>query len=227
MSKLISYLGGMSNGYFVVGSKGAVAVDTGAVEGEDAFLGYCSAAGIRPEDIRLIVLTHGHVDHFFNLPAMKKLTGAPILCHQEAARYLREGLLPDVVGRTDLGRAILARQEEEGPPCDHAPKAEPDILIDGVYDLHEWGVDGKLIPTPGHSKGCISLVLDSGEAIVGDLYAEPEGSGVPGPAFFTYPGGTDGEVLESIQKLLDLGVQMFYSGHGGPFPRKLVEQTLV
>ena len=226
MTKVIPYTSGMSNGYFVIGFGGAIAVDTGSVEGETTVLELCEAAGLRPEELRLLIITHGHVDHFYNLPAMKRVTGAPVLCHTAAGRYLREGLLPDVTGRTDRGRAILAVQDKEGPPLDHAPQIEPDILINDVYDLDPWGVAGKLIPTPGHSDGCISVVLDNGAAIVGDLYAAPAGTNDGGMAFFTYPGGRFEEAQESLQRLLDMGVQIFYSGHGGPYSRKEVERAL-
>jgi hydroxyacylglutathione hydrolase len=36
-------------------------------------------------------------------------------------------------------------------------------------DLLEFGVDGRIVHTPGHTSGSISLLLDSGEAFVGDL----------------------------------------------------------
>ncbi|EHJ51639.1 hypothetical protein [Streptococcus macacae] len=32
------------------------------------------------------------------------------------------------------------------------------------------GITGEVISTPGHSEDSVSLVLDSGEAVVGDLY---------------------------------------------------------
>jgi len=36
--------------------------------------------------------------------------------------------------------------------------------------LKDLGIDGEIIYTPGHSEDSISLVLDQGFAIVGDLY---------------------------------------------------------
>lgn len=228
MTKLISYPGGMSNGYFLIGSKGAAAVDTGCVESEDFFLDQCARAGLRPEDIKLIVITHGHVDHFFNLPAMKKLTGAPVLCHREAARFIEQGLPPeeDLVARTPTGAAILKKQAEEGPPCDHIPSAPVDITIDGDYDLHGYGIDGRLLCTPGHSRGCLSVVLDDGNAIVGDLFAAVAGTSEGGTPYFKYKGAHFSEALDSLNRLLAAGVTLFWSGHGGPFPRELVEQCV-
>ncbi|MFO7633107.1 MAG: MBL fold metallo-hydrolase, partial [Caldilinea sp.] len=42
-------------------------------------------------------------------------------------------------------------------------------LIDGDFDLRSFGVDGRVFATPGHTPGSISILLDSGDAIVGDL----------------------------------------------------------
>jgi glyoxylase-like metal-dependent hydrolase (beta-lactamase superfamily II) len=228
MQKLISFQAGMSNAFYIVGEKGVIAVDSGADIGEEAFLDQCKNAGIEPGDIKLIIITHGHVDHFMNLPAMKAVTGAPILCHKDAAHFLINGEMPDVdiCGRTQFGIDLLEKQAKEGPPVAEAPKIDPDIIIDGEYDLNEWGVQGKIIHTPGHSRGCISVVLDSGEAIVGDLFAAEafhEDADMP---YFCYPGARFEEAQESVQKLLDLNVQILYSGHGNPSPRAYVIEHL-
>lgn len=137
-----------------------------------------------------------------------------------------KGRDPDVVGCTELGRAILERQMREGPPVDHVPKVMPDRIIgDEPFDLSGWGIAGKLIYTPGHSRGCISLVLEDGEAVVGDRFASPEGA-PPCPAFFTYPGGDSQEVYRSLELLLNMGVHTFYSGHGGCFSRDDVTDAI-
>jgi glyoxylase-like metal-dependent hydrolase (beta-lactamase superfamily II) len=221
MAKIFQYTLGISNGFFIFGDKGVIAVDTGLSEREEDFLAVCKKAGIKPTDIKLIIISHGHVDHFFNAVAMKKLTGAPLLCHRKASRFLMEGLSPDVRGRTAIGREILTRQAVEGDPCDHVPQVHPDIIIDCEYDLKPWGVDGKIIMTPGHSAGCMSVILDSGEALVGDIIAAPPETGIPGLAYFTYPGGTDQELFNSVNRILQQA-KIIYSGHGGPFEHDVI-----
>lgn len=225
MAKIFQYTLGISNGFFIFGSSGVIAVDTGLSESEEDFLKVCKEAGIKPSDIKLIVISHGHVDHFFNAAAMKRFTGAPLLCHKSAVRFLTEGIFPDVQGRTPIGKAILARQAVEGDPCDHVPTVRPDITIDSEYDLRPWGIDGKIIMTPGHSRGCISVILDSGEAIVGDIIAAPPETGIPGLAYFTYPGSTDEELFSSVEQILQQAT-IIYSGHGGPFEHDVVAKAL-
>ena len=48
--------------------------------------------------------------------------------------------------------------------------AENDLVVQGEtgYGLHDIGVPGKVIPTPGHTGDSISLIMDDGDAFVGD-----------------------------------------------------------
>lgn len=228
MTRLIMFQAGMSNAYYIIGDKGVIAIDTGANMGKDAVYQQCEAAGILPGDIKLIIITHGHADHFMNLPALKAVTNAEILCHENAAHFLINGELPDVdiAGRTAFGTALLKKQAREGGPVEAVPKINPDILMQDAYDLRPWGVEGKIYHTPGHSRGDISIVLDCGDAIVGDLFAAEafhEDSDMP---YFFYSGARFEEAQESVQKLLDLGVQMIYSGHGNPSDRTYVKMCL-
>lgn len=228
MQKVIPFQAGMSNAYYIIGDKGVAAVDSGADIGADAVRDQCKNAGIDPDDIKLIILTHGHVDHFLNLPALKEVTGAPVLCHKEAAHFLINGEMPDVdiAGRTQFGIDLLEKQAKEGPPVSGAPKIVPDIVIEDEYNLEEWGIKGKIVHTPGHSRGCISVILDTGEAIVGDLFAAEAFHDDADMPYFYYPGARFEEAQESVQKILDMNVNIFYSGHGKPSGREYVMERL-
>ena len=70
---------GVTNTYLVVGSEGAIWVDTGwDREGEaQARLDYWRGVGRPP--LEGIVVTHRHPPHWGNAPAMQRVTGAPII----------------------------------------------------------------------------------------------------------------------------------------------------
>lgn len=53
---------------------------------------------------------------------------------------------------------------------------KPDIVVTGDVDLSEYGIAGKIIHTPGHSPSSLSIILDNGEALVGDIVREEEPS---------------------------------------------------
>ena len=61
----------------------------------------------------------------------------------------------------------------------------PDILVDDVFGLSEYGISGKIIHTPGHSQGSMSIILDNGETLIGDMVRD-EGDGEIGLGMFSY-----------------------------------------
>jgi glyoxylase-like metal-dependent hydrolase (beta-lactamase superfamily II) len=78
-----------------------------------------------------------------------------------------------------------------------------------------------VVRTAGHTQGSISVVLPSGDALVGDLVAS--GILIGGlvrlghalrPPFEDDPQA----VSRSLLRLLDAGIERFYMGHGGPLP---------
>ena len=225
MIEVIQYTVGMSNGFFIRSGAAVIAVDSGGELGDDILPELCPRYSIPPRDISLLIVTHGHVDHFLNMGHMKTLTRAPILCHKQAERFLSEGLFPEAFGRNKLGREIMRQQEKDGPPISFVPTVEPDIVFEGEYDLNQWGIGGKIIETPGHSKCSTAIILDSGEAIVGDTIVQPPGTDTAGLAFLSDTEDNDAVLFASIRKILD-SAHTIYSGHGGPFPREAVEVAL-
>jgi glyoxylase-like metal-dependent hydrolase (beta-lactamase superfamily II) len=97
-------------------------------------------------------------------------------------------------------------------------------IIDADYDLNPFGIEGRVVPTPGHSRGSVSVILESGEAFVGDT-----GFNVPFVSRKSVfpPWAEDVAVLgESWKKLLLSGARMFYPGHGRPFDREKLRRSL-
>jgi len=220
--KIIKYTLGMSNGYFIIGDN-VVAVDGGSLLGAEPFLNVCRENGIVPEDITLIAVTHGHIDHIENLGVMRNLTGAPILCHRHAAKFLRYGLLPGGRARGEVGRKIMS-----GPPPKNPflPQVDPDLIFEGTLDLSTYGVNAYITQTPGHTRGCASIITADRQAIIGDILVDMH-IGAPTLAFLSeLPEDECNPVLfQTCEKLLELA-DTFYSGHGGPFTREEFEKAL-
>jgi len=159
--------------------------------GEDA-LEILSFAQELGGTIRLIVNTHGHGDHIGGNSALAKATGAPIAIGAKDAEMLGD---PWKNLSAPFGFNVTS------PPASK-------LLNDG--DELELGSGRlKVVGTPGHSPGGITLVGD-GFAIVGDLIFD----GSVGRTDF--PGGDMGTLLKSIDRsILTLPDPMvLLSGHG-------------
>ena len=103
-----------------------------------------------------------------------------------------------------------------------APPVTPDILIGEEMDLNKYGVDGKVIHTPGHTPGSLSVILPNGEFIVGDLIMR----GIFRFWQPNYPLFADDirQLNKSLKLVLRNKPTKIYCTHGGPFDAKAVLQ---
>jgi len=145
---------------------------------------------------------------------MKALSDAPVAVHALEAGALQTGRNAALVPNSLLARLAAPFLKLQKP----LPGVKPELLIDGAFDLGEYGVAGEILPTPGHTPGSLSVVLEGGEAIVGDLVM----GGVFRPRVPHLPmiASDVDHVRASIKALLDRGVTRFYAAHGGPFTAK-------
>ena len=228
MANVIQYPSGMSNGFFLVEGDAVIAVDGGALYGAEYVRKACSDAGIVPKQIRLIVASHAHVDHTCNLDELRKLSGAPIAVNKGGAQDMIEAKGPTVFPRNQIGDEIMEfAKSKGGMPDDYLPPITPDIVWDDLLDLHPFGISGKVIATPGHSLSDCCVILEDGQAIIGDLICQDEFThGAPTIAYFGYHPDRNkaNELLfPSLERLRNTGCTVFYSGHGGPFTREQFE----
>ena len=214
---------GIVNCHLVIGDQGCVLVDTGVPGSHRKIERALKAQGRDLKDIRLIVVTHAHMDHAGSAARLRELTGAPIVAHQGDLPYYQQRRPMSYcstgwVSRLFFRTGVIVRPYQA---------FTPDILLtDGqVLDLAPYGVAGRARPTPGHTAGSLSLELGSGDAMVGDLLA----SGVllgglvltqraKRPPFEDDPK----TVAWQLQQLVAGGMQTFHLGHGGPLPAKEV-----
>ena len=128
----------------------------------------------------LIVITHGHPDHYSAYREVKNALGSKVVLH-EADTWVAERL---------------------GLPV------EPDMHVDEGSVLKVGASEFKVLYTPGHSPGSISLLGD-GLIFTGDTLFRM------GYGRTDLPGGSYEALVESIRRLLalDEGLRV-YPGHG-------------
>lgn len=208
---------GMVNAHLIRGPRGCVLVDAGRPGSEHKIGKALAREGLSFRAIKLIVITHAHVDHAGGAARLRELSGAPIVAHEGDLRHLRRELPMTFCATGWFGRLFLRTrlmyQPYEG--------FTPDLLLSGLAELslEAYGVHGVVRHTPGHTAGSISVELGTREALVGDLIA----SGIllggiartghaKRPPFEDDPGAT----ARALLTLVDSGVQRYYMGHGGP-----------
>jgi hydroxyacylglutathione hydrolase len=202
---------GHASVFFIQTEHGQILVDAGMPGDPETLDEVFATAGVDPSTIGLIVVTHGHMDHMGLTAYAKEITGAKVLCHQSLSGKLASGEIEDSVAQNMMGRFInfmAGIQEVTGGGDIEGVQA--DILVDDSFDLSEYGLSGKVVHTPGHSRGSLSIALDNGEALIGDMVRD-DGDGEIGPGMFY----EDKEALvESLEEVVLFDSRTIYLSHG-------------
>ena len=207
-----------SNAYLVVGTR-PILVDTGSRGDAPAIVVGCAAAGVGIRDLALILHTHVHSDHFGNTADLATEAGCPVAYHPGDRPLAVRGNNGPLRGVGLRGR-ILARVVNNLPFRSRAADVDAD---DGMR-LDEFGITGSVLHTPGHTPGSISVVLDSGDAIIGDVimggYAG--GSIRPTKPNFHYFSDDLAAAMASVDRVLAMTTGRLFVGHGGPLSHEAV-----
>ena len=146
--------------------------------------------------VKVVVLTHGHIDHITALKEVKEATGAEVAVHEsESLHGGRGGVLNSVLG------FMSGLSFSPPPPPDRSLKGGDSIDIGDLHFL--------VLHTPGHSPGGICL-LGEGVVFTGDTLFNF------GIGRTDFPGCSHSQIMDSIHtKLMVLpDTTVVYPGHG-------------
>lgn len=148
---------------------------------------------LRGYDLKAILLTHGHFDHFYGASELKELTGAPIYAYKDEAQVLAD---------TYYNRSAVWAEPRT---------LTPDYLFDDGEECELAGLKFRVIHTPGHTVGsCCFYFEDEGVLIAGDtLFFESYGRTDLGT-------GSSAAIMRSLRDILfKLPPEtVVYPGHG-------------
>lgn len=208
------------NSWLIMNGDHSILVDAGYSGKINDFEHFLVENGLKPRDVKLIVMTHAHFDHACGLREIKELTGGKVVVNEYDAGFLNEGFCPIPKGTrwysgilSWLGRHLLFG-------IGKYTAVKPDIVLKIKLDLNRYGIDGYILPTPGHTAGSQSLIIGE-HAFVGDTMFGMFRNTVFPPFADDVPA-----LLKSWQYLLDTGCEKFYPGHGKVIDRETLERTL-
>ncbi len=201
----------LSNAYLILEEK-PILVDSGSPGEELKIISALAEHGIKLKDLSLIIHTHIHGDHVGSTNALLELANIPVGFHQADLPFVEGANNGELTG-IGLRGNIMARFFAEGNF--DPPKQDVD-LIDG-FRTDSYGAAGKILHTPGHTAGSISIVLDDGNAIIGDLLMGGYIGGAlfPHKPMYHYFADDLTAVNQSIHKVLQEDAHTLFVGHGG------------
>lgn len=211
-------LAGRSHVFLLSDGKSHVLIDTSPPRKWSILRDRLEKLHIRQLD--LLLLTHTHFDHAGNAKKIKNTFGARVAVHRTEKEFLQKGLNHFPEGTNPLTGFLvdyLGTRLSSGfnfPPC------EPDVLIDSVWDLKDLGFHAYVLPTPGHTLGSVSLIIDDEIALVGDAMFGVFPHSIF-PPFADHPD----RLVESWGILLQTNCHLFLPAHGFGNSREKVRRN--
>jgi glyoxylase-like metal-dependent hydrolase (beta-lactamase superfamily II) len=189
--------------------------------------------GRRFEEVRRIIVSHGHLDHFGNAQTIVERAGGTVPVYAHAA---------DIEKMAASGKRFRDRMQEYGaylvklgvPPEGLAALADEGIrshdlsrrihevrAIDEGARLHFLRFEAEVLHMPGHTRGLLCLWDAAHRVFFADDHLLEKIS--PNPIIELGPDGEDGfflplvSYLSSVDRLRRLPVRCVLPGHGPPF----------
>lgn len=200
---------GVSTAYAIRGPQRTVLVDSGPAGTEARLLRKVGRAGIDPQTIALIVLTHCHPDHAGGAAELRQRLGVPVAVHRAEIEWARTGHSAFYQPVRPFGH-LLARMLKPSFPA-----FVPDVVLEHGDRLDEHGVPLTALHTPGHTPGSITLLhRPGGDALVGDLLAggflRADRPGLP------FLADDITQIAASVSDVLAAAPSRLLFGHGKP-----------
>lgn len=200
---------GNGNCYMISNGGNAVLVDTCRKEYREKILNAC-----KPYKMRLLVLTHGHMDHVQNAAFLSEKLQIPVAMCREDANLIKDNMQQPLEAQSIMGKIVLEVSVKSFEK-DTIPPFSPDIWLSEGSLLDDYGISAQIISVPGHTNGSIAIDVAGEYLIVGDALMN-----------MFYPSVSllyhDRELmLKSAERIGRLGKRVIYFGHGKPLSNRV------
>lgn len=182
-----------STNYYVIGAgKNRLLVDVGWPGTMGKLQAMLKRKGIAMDEIRFLLATHYHPDHAGLAQEVKK-AGVRLMVMEGQREFipsLKQWMKPEM-HYVDI---------------DLRDNTEVTLGASRAF-LAKLGINGEIAATPGHSDDSVTLILDSGDAFIGDLQGVNRADEKDVDT-----------VRKSWEKIRGMGAKMIHPGHGPSLP---------
>lgn len=209
MPKITKINGGGSNCYLITENNNSILIDTGMKVRREFILKECMNA-----NVRLIVLTHGHIDHVENAAYLSEKLNAPVAMNKNDLPLLKDNLSRKMKSRGILGNIVRFFSVQSAKHTKLAHFNIDVFLNDGDNLLRDYGVDAEVVELPGHTQGSIGIHVGDKDFIIGDALMH-----MFRPSISMLYEDRD-MMINSAFKIEEFKENVIYFGHGNPVANK-------
>ena len=190
--------------YLLVEGEEVVALDTGMGTSATKIQKWFAHTGRRPDQLKAILLTHGHLDHAGCAMKLKRWSGAPIFLHH-ADWPIAAGSFP-----YRGSSRVCGMLESLGRPLFRYHRPHVDFSFENGQELPFWG-GLKVVHLPGHTLGHVGFYSESKQVLfIGDcILSRGDRCFFPLPIF-----NVDSQLnKKSVTRTAELNAEFVYPMH--------------
>lgn len=190
-----------SNCYLLTDNDSSILIDAGLGGNLTKILRECE-----DYNMKLIVLTHGHIDHIENAAVLANEWEVPIAMNEADIRLIQNNLAGGMESKGFLGGIVRVFSEMSAKNA-QIEGFVPEVLLREGDRLNDYGIDATIVELPGHTAGSIGVLCDN-KLFVGDALMNMFGPGVS----LLYEDRE--QMLTSAKRISSMGDLEIYFGHG-------------
>jgi hydroxyacylglutathione hydrolase len=218
--RIIRVLAGRSNVFMVEGNGKYLLVDTSPGYRWGTLQNRLMKLGIKKIDY--LILTHTHFDHSANARRIKETYNAKVIVHKAESAFLESGdnILP--VGTNLFSGFIVHLFAKQFISMAKYEPCQPDITVNSDSYTLDQALRVRIIHTPGHTTGSVSVIIDDEIALTGDAMF-----GIFFRSIYPPFASNTVQMIKSWGKLLNTNARLFLPSHGSANLRSLVEKEFI
>ena len=195
---------GYFNIYIIKGIDGDILIDTGFI---------CRKKKLKrildKFNIKLIILTHAHIDHSWNAKYLKERYNCELLMGKDDLINIDNS---NVKSEPSMNKyKIWSKLMNKGMNILKQKEFEPDILVEEDTSITTCGINLDIINLKGHTNGSIG-VLYNNKLFAGDSLVNRKRNYVQ----IAFQNQNNEFAKDTFKKIIDLNPQMIYVGHDRP-----------
>ena len=188
------------NLYVIKGKNGDILIDTGFIGMRKKLKRWLDKF-----NIKLVILTHAHIDHTWNAAYIKKLYNCKIAISKKDIENIDNSNIhsePSANNHKSWTKLMNWGMKKFVPK-----DFDIDIILKDNKRIRRYGIDLKIINLPGHTNGSIGIVyknyLFAGDALV-NRQKHPQ---------IAYQNQNNDEAIETYKKIINLSPEIIFIGH--------------